>query len=165
MADKLAAFNEHADDVIKMVGVDCFNERFTESTSTVSMRDWVARLTDRANDLVSQQSARLHPKHVANFDPNPDAHSGAGGSGVRPTTPTFQQLEGGSGDGNDGLDLGQEAPARSLRDPVVEEEEAVCHPKPHRRDRSSSSTRGSPPAPPKKPVSKKASSSPDKPKA
>ncbi|KAJ6450020.1 hypothetical protein C8R47DRAFT_1171281, partial [Mycena vitilis] len=110
MADKLAAFNEHADDVIKMVGVDCFNERFTESTSTVSMRDWVARLTDRANDLVSQQSARLDSKHVAHFNPNPDAHSGAGGSGARPTTPSFKQLEGGSGDGNDGLDLGQEAP-------------------------------------------------------
>ncbi|KAJ7629214.1 hypothetical protein DFH06DRAFT_1338493 [Mycena polygramma] len=183
MADKLAAFNEHADEVIKLVGVDSFNNRFTESTSTVSMRDWVARLTDRANFQVVKQSARLDPKHVATFNPDRTAHYGVTDSGAGPSTPPFSQVAGGSsGDGDDGLDLGQEAlvppTSRSstpggeevvsleTEDPIEEEvvpeveEEAAVTPKPRRRERSSSSSRGSPPAPPKKPLS---SASPKKP--
>ncbi|KAJ7637938.1 hypothetical protein DFH06DRAFT_1335578 [Mycena polygramma] len=183
MADKLAAFNEHADEVIKLVGVDSFNNRFTESTSTVSMRDWVARLTDRANFQVVKQSARLDPKHVTTFNPDRTAHYGVTDSGAGPSTPPFSQVAGGSsGDGDDGLDLGQEAlvppTSRSstpggeevisleTEDPIEEEvvpeveEEAAVTPKPRRRERSSSSSRGSPPAPPKKPLS---SASPKKP--
>ncbi|KAJ7605546.1 hypothetical protein DFH06DRAFT_1348680 [Mycena polygramma] len=79
---------------------------------TQEMADKLAALqrARRRGDQVVKQSARLDPKHVATFNPDRTAHYGVTDSGAGPSSPTFSQVAGGSsGDGDDGLDLGQEA--------------------------------------------------------